>query len=220
MIGSKALSCSCPASAAMVTVRSLPITSKATWLTTSGMTGFTLPGMMLEPACTGGRLISPKPARGPEDSSRRSLQIFDSFTAVRLVTPDSWTKAPTSEVASMRFPAVVSGRPVMWRSRSHTSAAYAGCALSPVPIAVPPRLISAISIDASPSRSASSPMVTAKAPNSWPSVIGTASCSWVRPSLSMSANSRAFGRQRSTSPRSACSSDRQANPRATFTAVG
>ena len=58
MIGSKALSWSCPASAAMVMVTSLPMTSKATWLTTSGITGLTLPGMMLEPACTGGRLIS------------------------------------------------------------------------------------------------------------------------------------------------------------------
>ena len=79
MIGSNALSCSCPPSAAKLTVTSLPMTSKATWLTTSGITGLTLPGMMLEPACTGGRLISPNPARGPLDSSRRSLQVFDSF---------------------------------------------------------------------------------------------------------------------------------------------
>lgn len=80
----------------MVMVTSLPMTSKATWLTTSGITGLTLPGMMLEPACTGGRLISLRPARGPEDSSRRSLQLFDSFTAIRLSTPDIWTKAPQS----------------------------------------------------------------------------------------------------------------------------
>jgi hypothetical protein len=80
--GSNALSCSWPASAANVTVRSLPNTSNATWFTTSGITGFTLPGMIDEPACTGGRLISPKPARGPLDSSRRSLQIFDSLTAI------------------------------------------------------------------------------------------------------------------------------------------
>ena len=38
---------------------------------------------MLDPACRGGRLISPKPACGPEDSSRRSLQIFDSLMALR-----------------------------------------------------------------------------------------------------------------------------------------
>ena len=48
--GSKAFSCSWPASAAAVTVASAPITLNATWFTTSGMTGFTLPGMMLEPA--------------------------------------------------------------------------------------------------------------------------------------------------------------------------
>ena len=45
----------------MVTVTSLPITSKATWFTTSGITGLTLPGMIDEPACIAGRLISPKP---------------------------------------------------------------------------------------------------------------------------------------------------------------
>jgi hypothetical protein len=89
MMGSKALSCSWPASAAKVTVTSLPITSKAIWLTTSGITGLTLPGMMDEPACTAGRLISPKPARGPLESRRRSLQLLDSLVATRLSTPDS-----------------------------------------------------------------------------------------------------------------------------------
>ena len=57
---------------------------------------------MLDPACTAGRLISLKPARGPDDSSRRSLQIFDSLTATRLSVPDSWTNAPQSCVASIR----------------------------------------------------------------------------------------------------------------------
>ena len=55
MIGSKALSCSWPAFAAIVTVMSLPITSNAIWFTTSGITGLTLPGMIEEPACTAGR---------------------------------------------------------------------------------------------------------------------------------------------------------------------
>ena len=76
MIGSKALSCSWPASDAMVTVTSLPITSKATWFITSGITGLTLPGMIDEPACRGGSLMSPKPACGPLDSRRRSLQVL------------------------------------------------------------------------------------------------------------------------------------------------
>ena len=80
-----------PASAAKVTVASLPITSKAIWFTTSGITGLTLPGMIDEPGCNCGRLISLKPARGPEARRRRSLQIFESLTAVRLMTPESWT---------------------------------------------------------------------------------------------------------------------------------
>ena len=50
-------------------------------LTTSGMTGFTLPGMIDDPGCLGGRLISPSPQRGPDERSRRSLQTFDSLIA-------------------------------------------------------------------------------------------------------------------------------------------
>lgn len=42
--------------------------------------------MMDETACTGGRLISFRPARGPDDSNRRSLQPLESFTAIRLST--------------------------------------------------------------------------------------------------------------------------------------
>jgi len=33
--------------------------------------------MIDEPACTAGSVISPMPARGPDDSRRRSLQVFD-----------------------------------------------------------------------------------------------------------------------------------------------
>ena len=89
--GSITLSCSCPAEAASVTVRSRPITRKPTWLTTSGITGFTLPGMIELPGCICGRLISLKPQRGPDASSRMSLQILVSFADVRFRTPDSST---------------------------------------------------------------------------------------------------------------------------------
>ena len=85
------LSCSCPAEAASVTVRSRPITRKPTWFTTSGITGLTLPGMIEEPGCICGRLISWKPQRGPEASIRRSLQILVSFADVRFSTPDKST---------------------------------------------------------------------------------------------------------------------------------
>ncbi len=108
MTGSNALSCSCPPSAAMVTVTSAPAMENATWLTTSGITGLTLPGMMLDPAWRGGRLISPSPACGPDDSSRRSLQIFDSLMALRLSVDDSVMNTPASLVASMRSLAVTS----------------------------------------------------------------------------------------------------------------
>ncbi len=67
--------------AASVTVKSLPITRNATRFTSSGITGFTLPGMIEEPGWSAGRLISARPARGPEASRMRSLAIFDSLIA-------------------------------------------------------------------------------------------------------------------------------------------
>ena len=80
MIGSITFSCNCPASAAIITVVSLPITLKQVWFVTSGITGFTLPGIILEPGAIGGRLISFRPQRGPEANRRRSLQILESLT--------------------------------------------------------------------------------------------------------------------------------------------
>lgn len=44
--GSKTFSSSCPASAALAIVTSLPMTLKQAWLQTSAMTGLTLPGMI------------------------------------------------------------------------------------------------------------------------------------------------------------------------------
>ena len=60
---------------------------KQTWLTISGMTGLTLPGMIDEPGCMAGRRISYSPQRGPEDIQRRSLQILESCTAARFMLP-------------------------------------------------------------------------------------------------------------------------------------
>ena len=115
MIGSITFSSSCPASAAIVTVKSLPITLNATWLTTSGITGFTLPGMIDEPGCIGGRLISFSPVRGPDESRRRSLQIFDSLTASRFSADEFITNAPVSLVASIMLVAATTGSPVISR---------------------------------------------------------------------------------------------------------
>ena len=72
---------------------SLPITWAATWITTSGITGLTLPGMIEEPFCSSGRNSSPIPARGPEPISARSLAIFVSETASTFSAPESSTSA-------------------------------------------------------------------------------------------------------------------------------
>ena len=66
---------------------SLPITCAATWSTTSGITGLTLPGMIEEPFCSSGRNSSPMPARGPEPISARSLAILVSETAITFSAP-------------------------------------------------------------------------------------------------------------------------------------
>jgi len=74
-------------------VASLPITSAATIATASGITGFTLPGMMLLPGCSAGSAISASPARGPLFIQRRSLAIFIKLTASTFSWPDSSTAA-------------------------------------------------------------------------------------------------------------------------------
>lgn len=87
--GSITLRFSWPASTAKQTVTSFPNTLKQIWLTTSGMTGFTFAGMMDDPACISGRLISLSPALGPDESSLKSLQILEIFAARRLMM--EWT---------------------------------------------------------------------------------------------------------------------------------
>lgn len=99
------------------------MTSNATWLTISGMTGLTFPGMIDDPAWAGGRLISDRPTDGPDDVRRRSLHTFESFTATRFRTPETWTNAPQSWVASIGSPAGTTSRPVMSRRCAQASRA-------------------------------------------------------------------------------------------------
>ncbi len=66
----------------------------------------------------------------------------------------------------------------------------------------------------------SSRRVTAKAVNSCPSVIGTASWSWVRPTLTMCANSPPLAANASASRLSSLVSDVSEKASAIFTAVG
>src|SRR3954447_23754284 len=72
-----------------VIAASLPMTCAATWVTTSGMTGFTLPGMIEEPFWSSGRKISASPARGPEPIRRRSFAIFVYETDTTLSAADA-----------------------------------------------------------------------------------------------------------------------------------
>ncbi len=65
----------------------------------------------------------------------------------------------------------------------------------PVPIAVAPRLISWNSVAVRVRRWTSSSIVVAQAWNSWPTVIGTASCSWVRPIFRTEENSSPLARR-------------------------
>ena len=140
----------------------------------------------------GGRLISFSPARGPLLSSRRSLQILDILTEIRLSTLENMTKAPMSEVASIRFSAWTSSNLEIRESSSMARLEYSGLAVMPVPMAVAPRLISRNSWTTTLIRWMSSLTVTRKPSNSWPRVMGTASWSWVRPILITSENSTDF----------------------------
>ena len=122
---------------------------------TSGMTGFTLPGMIDEPFCRAGRLISPKPVRGPDDIRRRSLAIFESVTAHVLTAPDTATNGSGFCVESMRSPACVSSMPDTSLSTGTMRRRYVSSALMPVPMAVPPILSERISSMALPMRTVS-----------------------------------------------------------------
>ena len=78
----------CPA---MVMVASLPITCAAIMATASGITGLTLPGMMLLPGCKAGNAISPRPAKGPLFIQRKSFEIFIRLTLKTFSWPESST---------------------------------------------------------------------------------------------------------------------------------
>ena len=100
MSGMRTLSSNWPCRPPTVIAVSLPMTCAATWRTTSGITGLTLPGMIDEPFCSSGRKISPMPARGPEPMSAMSCAILVSDTATTFSAPDSSTSASRLACAS------------------------------------------------------------------------------------------------------------------------
>src|SRR5215469_292105 len=74
MVGIMTFNSSWPAWTARATAVSLPTTWNETMAASSGITGLIFPGMIDDPGCRPGRLISAKPVLGPEESRRRSLE--------------------------------------------------------------------------------------------------------------------------------------------------
>ncbi len=89
----------------MVMAVLLPKTWTQTWVSASHWVGLTFPGMIDDPGCTAGSLISARPARGPMLSSRRSLAIFPSSTASRRIAPEYASTSPMLCVTRKRFAA-------------------------------------------------------------------------------------------------------------------
>ena len=144
------------------------------------------------PGWSAGRSISAKPARGPEAIQRRSLAILIMLIAIVRSTP------LVSRTASSVFWAW------KWLSVSQTwtpaisvrilaaRVANSGCALMPVPTAVPPSGRSPSSSWACFSRRSARSACPAYPWNSWPSRTGVASWRWVRPVLMTGISSSAF----------------------------
>ena len=95
-------------------------------------------------------------------------------------------------VASTRLSAVVKLSPVTSVSCSQTSLIYSGSAFRPVPTAVAPMFMVCSSSQLRRMQLLRLRMEEAKALNSRPKVIGTASCRCVRPIFSTSLNSSPF----------------------------
>ena len=136
--GSITLSSKLPDAPANAIAASLPITWAQTIRVASGITGLTLPGMMLDPGCRSGRWISASPVVGPLAIQRRSLQIFTSPTAYGAQHAAELDDGVRPPCASKWSRASVNDSPVASLSRWIVRAAKSGGALMPVPTAVPP----------------------------------------------------------------------------------
>ena len=91
IIGSMTLSSKFPDCPPIVIAVSLPITCAQTIAIASGITGFTLPGIIEDPGCKASSAISPRPDSGPEFIQRKSFAIFINDTAVVFNAPDNAT---------------------------------------------------------------------------------------------------------------------------------
>ena len=192
MSGTRTFSSNWPCVPAAVIAASFPITWSPTWITTSGITGFTLPGMIDEPFCSSGRRSSERPARGPEPISARSFAILISETATTLSAPESSTSESRLACASKRSRGAETSMPMSFEISARTFSANSGCVLRPVPVAVPPSGSWPTRSSVERTRSAPRLICAAYPANSWPSVTGTASIRCVRPVFTMSSNSPAL----------------------------
>ena len=122
----------------MVMAVSLPMTWAATWQTTSGMTGLTLPGMIDEPFWSSGRVISPSPQRGPLPIHAMSVAILVSETATTFSAPDSSTRASRRALGLEGVGGRCDGAAQFGGQTLSHPAAKSGWVLSPVPTALPP----------------------------------------------------------------------------------
>ncbi len=138
MTGIWTLSSNAPDAPAQATVASLPTTRAQTMRTASGITGFTLPGMIDDPGWRSGMRISPRPVLGPEPIHLRSLQILVRLTAMVRSAPPSSTSASRADCASKWLRASERGNPVSWARSAMTREENPGGVLIPVPTAVPP----------------------------------------------------------------------------------
>jgi hypothetical protein len=134
----KTLSSKLPCEPPKATAASLPKTCTQTMVMASDCVGLTLPGMIDEPGSFSGIVISPMPERGPEASQRTSLAIFISAPASVRSEALTVTMASCAARAANLFSADTNGRPVSSAIFRAARSPNCGCALRPVPTAVPP----------------------------------------------------------------------------------
>src|SRR5438445_13527482 len=93
--------------------------------------------MMDEPGSFSGKINSPKPQRGPDPNQRTSLANFIKAQANVFNAPLEKTNASCAANAANLFGAVIKGNPVNRAIFSADFSPNLGCALIPVPTALP-----------------------------------------------------------------------------------
>ena len=173
------------------------MTWKQTWFTISGMDGLILPGMIDDPGCTAGSLISSMPVRGPMTMRRRSLAILLRSIASTRIAALKPATSPMLCMSWMRSCADAQIEPGDLRAGTCSSARD-----TPSRRSRRCRRRCRRCRDRAGSRR---PRCTRRRPrsiepayavNSWPRRIGIASCRCVRPAFTMSSNSRALRGER------------------------